>query len=518
MEQRNNLVLQGTETFSRGQLDNVALDGGALVLDSVAGRCLQYGSYTTPEFAMPAFCNLNVSWNAFAPHNTMVEVRCRVYAGGNWTGWMSFGKWAPGYPRCSCNSQSDDGMIFLMGDTVTVATPGGGTGVQLQVNLSTNDDKVSPAVRLLAAAVRPLAWEKHNGHPLNRQLYLPEYCLSAHDPSFGRTMDLPLVMAALMNCWGEDVLPEEVAYVMEDMAHSTTANAAFAAAAAGCCGYPCWQAWMDLADLRAQIHDDCSIAVRVERRIRGQRDPVGVWMGLRGFGHDDAVLADFVLLNDPTADSDGAVNCTMALTDFMRYFTGRAIALRPKQREVAADLPNRVRCDLTRAEDGSYFFEPERTLSRGRFIAMALAAMDVSAEEVQMTGFCDDASIPSWAKGYAVSALNAGVVSGISTAEGAAFRAGDLITLNEAAVVLNRLLRVTDVDLSDYDAQDAENAWCAQAVANLQSVSIIESGRFSADEMRSGVTRAQTAEMLSAAMTLRNDRNEKGGLLSGLFG
>ena len=247
--------------------------------------------------------------------------------------------------------------MFLMGDTVTVATPGGGTGIQLQVNLSTNDDKATPAVRLLAAAVRPLAWEKHNGHPLNRRLYLPEYCLSAHDPSFGREMDLPLVMAALMNRYGEDILPEEVAYAMEDKATSSTGNAAFAAAAAGCCGYPCWQAWMDLADLRAQIHDDCSIAVRVERRVRGQRDPVGVWMGLRGFGHDDAVLADFVLLNDPTADSNGAVNCTMALSDFMRYFTGRAIALRPKQRKVAADLPNRVRCDLTRAEDGSYFFE-----------------------------------------------------------------------------------------------------------------------------------------------------------------
>ena len=36
MEQRNNLVLQGTETFSRGQLDNVALDNGSVVLDSVA--------------------------------------------------------------------------------------------------------------------------------------------------------------------------------------------------------------------------------------------------------------------------------------------------------------------------------------------------------------------------------------------------------------------------------------------------------------------------------------------------
>ena len=328
MEQRNNLVLQGTETFSRGQLDNVALDNGSVVLDSVAGRYLQYGSYTTPEFAMPAFCNLNVSWNAHAPQNTMVEVRCRVYAGGSWTGWMSFGKWAPDYPRASISTHSDDGLIFLMGDTVTVALPGGGTGVQLQVNLSTNDDKVTPALRLLAAAVRPLAWDKQGGHPINRRLYLPEYCLSAHDPSFGRDMDLPLVMAALMNRWGEDILPEEVAYVMEDKTTGSTSNGAFAAAAAGCCGFPCWQAWMDLQDLREQIHDGCSVAVRIERRIRGQRDPIGVWMGLRGFGHDDAVLADYVLLNDPTADSDGAVNCTMAVTDFARYFTGRAIALR----------------------------------------------------------------------------------------------------------------------------------------------------------------------------------------------
>ena len=41
MEQRNDLVLQGTETFSRGQLDNVALDNGSVVLDSPgAGRIL----------------------------------------------------------------------------------------------------------------------------------------------------------------------------------------------------------------------------------------------------------------------------------------------------------------------------------------------------------------------------------------------------------------------------------------------------------------------------------------------
>lgn len=109
-------------------------------------------------------------------------------------------------------------------------------------------------------------------------------------------------------------------------------------------------------DLREQIHDGCSVAVRIERRIRGQRDPIGVWMGLRGFGHDDAVLADYVLLNDPTADSDGAVNCTMAVTDFARYFTGRAIALRPKPRDTEANRPRRVSCDFVySAEDDCWY-------------------------------------------------------------------------------------------------------------------------------------------------------------------
>ncbi len=57
MEQRNNLVLQGTETFSRGLLDNVALDGRALVLDRRGGplpaiRQLHHAGI----LPMPAFC------------------------------------------------------------------------------------------------------------------------------------------------------------------------------------------------------------------------------------------------------------------------------------------------------------------------------------------------------------------------------------------------------------------------------------------------------------------------------
>ncbi len=48
----------------------------------------------------------------------------------------------------------------------------------------------------------------------------------------------------------------------------------------------------------------------------------------------------------------------MALVDFMRYFTGRAIALRAKPRDVAANRPLRMRCELVPGETADvYYFE-----------------------------------------------------------------------------------------------------------------------------------------------------------------
>lgn len=157
-----------------------------------------------------------------------------------------------------------------------------------------------------------------------------------------------------------------------------------------------------------------------------------------------------------------------------------------------------------------WFFEPERSVSRGEFVAMALRAMDLRPDEVTVTGFCDDAGIPVWAKGYAVSALRSGVIRGIGTAEGIAFRPSNAITLSEAATVLNRLLDVTDVSLDE-----AEESWSTQAVANLMSVSVIETGRFGADDMKRPLTRGEAAELLAAAMTLADGKRE--GFFGSLF-
>ena len=164
---------------------------------------------------------------------------------------------------------------------------------------------------------------------------------------------------------------------------------------------------------------------------------------------------------------------------------------------------------------GDWFFEPERTVSRGEFVAMAMAAAKLAESDVTVTGFCDDAAIPAWAKGSVAGALAAGVVCGTPTAEGVAFRPGSDVTLSEAAAVLNRILKVTDVDVAAAD--DAQPTWYAQAVANLESVSIMPAGGYTGERLSRGLTRGEAAELLSAAMALTEARAAQTGFWSGLF-
>lgn len=161
-----------------------------------------------------------------------------------------------------------------------------------------------------------------------------------------------------------------------------------------------------------------------------------------------------------------------------------------------------------------WFFEPERTVSRGAFVAMALAAAGVAPSDVTVTGFADDAAIPTWAKGSVAGALAAGVVQGARTEQGVVFRAENDITLSEAAAVLDRVLDVTDVSLPDPGADEPE--WYAQAVANLESVRVAPVGGFG-EGLDRAVTRGEAASLLSAAITLREAREAEASVWSRLF-
>jgi hypothetical protein len=96
---------------------------------------------------------------------------------------------------------------------------------------------------------------------------------------------------------------------------------------------------------------------------------------------------------------------------------------------------------------GRQFFRPEKTVSRGEFLAMALKTAEVDIlPGVTRTGFYDDERIPLWIKPYVSTALMDGVISGYRNSAGRiVFSPDSPITFSEAAVILNNLLDITDV-------------------------------------------------------------------------
>jgi len=139
---------------------------------------------------------------------------------------------------------------------------------------------------------------------------------------------------------------------------------------------------------------------------------------------------------------------------------------------------------------------------------MCLRTCGVDAlADITRTGFDDDADMPLWVKPYVSAALLLGVIKGYQTEDGSlVFSASAPVTYAEAAVVLNNLLDITDVPESVATVSaDLVPSWAYQATANLASCNIVPSN---SSVISSGyLTRADVAEMLSAAMDLIEERN-----------
>ena len=148
---------------------------------------------------------------------------------------------------------------------------------------------------------------------------------------------------------------------------------------------------------------------------------------------------------------------------------------------------------------GRYVFEPERAVSRGEFLTMC---MDIAGTDtlagVRSTGFADDEAIPMWVKPYVSTALLSGVIAGYAQEGGAIFDASAGVSYSEAAVMLSRVMQVSDVaDTAAFIGTDVPT-WASQEVANLAACDIISEGTL----LSRVLTRADAAQMLVRAMAV----------------
>lgn len=161
--------------------------------------------------------------------------------------------------------------------------------------------------------------------------------------------------------------------------------------------------------------------------------------------------------------------------------------------------------------DDAYFFQPQMPVSRSEFVALALSTVGMDElDGITKTGFYDDEAIATWAKPYVSSALKSGAVQGTVAENGqVVFRGDTTITAAEAAVLLNRLLAVTNVSADHWSGDtSAVPTWACQAAMNLETVGIIQSDADGILMLDAELTRAEAAEMLAGTLEVLNQRQE----------
>lgn len=367
---KNGYILAGTEAFTRGELDNVALAENAVCLEQTAGRYVLYGCYTSPVIAFPPFTELAMSWNAETPQGTVVEAQARVLVDGAWSGWMSFGKWSPYLSRASA-CQPPAAPAYLQGDTVHIPQ-GRAIQAQLRIYLYTDDERQTPSVRLLAASVRPAEWSQEPAAPYGRLLRLPAYSQQVRDPALRQGMSAAAALASLVNRWGQDALPEELAHAMFDHGGPGCHNHAFAAALAGAYGYEAYLAYLDPAAVWNHVKLGESVALAVhyaatpeDAQATGLPLLPGAFangenqlMALRGF--ELAGDTAFALVNDSLAPSDREAEHRYKADDLWKAYSGRALLVRGRHKEQGAGSPGRRHAALRPLPQvGAYMFQAQ---------------------------------------------------------------------------------------------------------------------------------------------------------------
>lgn len=144
---------------------------------------------------------------------------------------------------------------------------------------------------------------------------------------------------------------------------------------------------------------------------------------------------------------------------------------------------------------GKLCFQPEKTVSRGEFLAMLVNALDIPVEEeASHTGFTDDA--PDWLKPYLAAALRTGISAGWPY--GDSFQPDAPVTGAEAALLLQNALELPVSTVVQGKENDGElPAWADNAISAMAENGITLTAQ--------NLTRAEAAELLYQASKLAQD-------------
>jgi len=146
-------------------------------------------------------------------------------------------------------------------------------------------------------------------------------------------------------------------------------------------------------------------------------------------------------------------------------------------------------------------FCPDKAVTRGEFLVMAAQLTGLEPDKTEMvSGFADEAETPEWMRPYIVSALRSGVITGSGSARGLVFRPAANLTGAEAAVMLQNILRLPEVqDAAAFPEDSTVPAWAEGAVSALSGAGV----SMDCASCSEPVTRREAARLLYEACRLQ---------------
>ncbi len=142
------------------------------------------------------------------------------------------------------------------------------------------------------------------------------------------------------------------------------------------------------------------------------------------------------------------------------------------------------------------YFEPEGTVTRAEFVAMALKTYGIRADTTLSTTFFDDNdAIPTSLVGYVATAQRLGIIHGSFDGTALNFRPNDTVTLCEAAIILSALIGTEDVTAVGALEDSTVPVWARADVAAMYELGLYDEAQQGSDH-NAAVSRAVAAEVL----------------------
>ena len=325
VQQDNFVRITSAEAWNKGTYENTVLTeevgNGAIRL---AEGQLE-GSWVSQEMDVPAFEYMVASWSADTPALSSVEIMVRAYVDmkGDWSGWMSWGRWGTGIKRGSANSS--DALAYMDTDILTIKGSSGESASKIQIKavLRTVEGGKTPTLRDISTTSKNTlegqaipVYHPNAGMELPEKVLLdtPAYSQMRRDGAIGSVICSPTTMTMLINDRNPelDLFPEEMALRNFDFVYEGFGNWAFTTAIGGAYGYSVSCHYADLDFVRQELAAGRSVGLSVRYN---SVNPTG----------------SYYLENGATDDTSGHLICIVGYEtiDGVDYFISNDAATRP---------------------------------------------------------------------------------------------------------------------------------------------------------------------------------------------